>query len=167
MADNKTYTAFYKPVPLGAWFYIQVFLLTAFLIGIIYGIVMVVSGEGERRDWISVFHIIIFASAADRLIRQYRKSEVNHCFIAIDEDGISWRAPVESYKTTPKNIIVWADIKKITFKEEGITIRYMSTYFTDTIPFATISVQDKEQLLGVLREQLKDRSIASEDRLAA
>jgi len=167
MADNKTYTAFYKPVPLGAWFYIQVFLLTAFLIGIIYGIVMVISGEGERRDWISVFHLIIFISVASRLIGQYRKSKINHCFITVDEEGISWLLPVESYKAKEKEIIAWTDIKKVIIGENGITIKYMSTYFTDTVPYATISAENKEQLLAALREQLSSRSIASEDRLAA
>ncbi len=109
MADNKIYTAFYKPVPLGAWFYIQVFLLTAFLLGIIYGIVMVVSGEGERRDWISVFHLIIFISAASRLIGQYRKSKVNHCFITVNEEGVSWQLPDGSNYVKEKEIIVWGE----------------------------------------------------------
>lgn len=166
MPDGKIYTAYYKPVPLGAWFYIQIFLLTAFLLGIIYGIGMVVSGEGERRDWISVFHLIIFISVASRLIGQYRKSKVNHCFITVDEEGISWLLPVESYKAKEKEIIAWGDIKKVVIGENGITIKYMSTYFTDTIPYATISAEDKEQLLTALRVQLNQRSIVSEDRLA-
>lgn len=72
-----------------------------------------------------------------------------------------------NYKVREKEIIGWQNIKKVVISENGITIKYMSTYFTDTVPFATINSQDKELLLAALREQLSSRSIVSEDRLAA
>lgn len=167
MPDAKTYTAYYKRVPLGVWFYIEVFLILGMLAGIVYGVIMLLSGNGERRDWISLIHIILLISISDRVIKRYRKSKINHCFITVDEEGISWRLPVESYKAKEKEIIAWVDIKKVVIGENGITIKYMSTYFTDTIPYATINAEDKEQLLIALRIQLSERSIASEDRLAA
>lgn len=168
MPDNKKgYIVFYKPVQLNAWFYIQVFLLLIVLTAAVYGVVMIVSGEGESRDWFSIFQIIIFISVSDRLIKQYKKSKVNFCFIAVDEEGVSWRLPREGTQAVEKNIIVWKDIKKVIFKSDSITIKYMSTYFTDTIPFDTINPDDKEQLLSVLRAQLSNRSIVSEDRLVA
>lgn len=168
MPDKNEYTAYYPPVRLGAWFYIQVFLLLMLFLGILYGAVMVISGKGERRDWISIVHTIIFISISNRLIQQYKKRKINHCFIKIDAAGISWRLPVdESYQSKENNIIVWSDIRKVILKEDGITIRYMSTYFTDTIPFASISEADKEQLLAVLRLYIKEKSIVAEERVAA
>ena len=167
MPEEKTYTAYYKPVPLKAWFYIQVILLFLLLLGIVYGLVMVFNGEGEKRDWFSIFHFIILISVTDRLIKQYRSSKINHCFVSVNEEGIAWRLPEGNYKVRPKEIIVWSDIKKIKIDQNGITIKYMSTYFTDTIPFATIALHEREQLLAVLREHINSRAIVSEDRLAA
>lgn len=167
MPDGKTYTAYYKRVPLGVWFYIEVFLILGMLAGIVYGIIMVLSGKGERRDWISLIHIILLISISNRVIKRYRKSKINYCFITVDEEGISWLLPAESYKASEKEVIAWQDIKKVIISEHGITIKYMSTYFTDTVPYATISEQDKEKLLAALREQLNSRSIVSEERLAA
>lgn len=167
MPDAKTYTAYYKRVPLSVWFYVEVVLLFVMLTGIAYNFVMIFSGKGESRDWFSFIHVFLLISISTRLIKRYRKSKINHCFVTIDEAGISWLLPVESYKAKEKQMIAWPDIKKIILGEEGITIRYMSTYFTDTIPFATISKEDKQLLLSALRTQLKEKSIVFEDPMIA
>ncbi|TDO28967.1 hypothetical protein [Sediminibacterium goheungense] len=167
MPDAKTYTAYYKRVPLSGWFYVEVFLLFVMLIGIAYNFVMIFSGNGERRDWFSFVHIFLLISVSIRVVKRYRKSKINHCFVTVDDAGISWLLPVESYKAKEKQIIAWMDIKKVIIGEEGITIRYTSTYFTDSIPFATISTEDKQQLFSALRTQLKERVIVFEDRMIA
>ena len=91
--------------------------------------------------------------------KQYRNSKTDQCYIEIDEDGISWRLPEASYKVKEKEVIAWQDMKKVIVSENGITIRYMSTYFTDTIPFAKICEEDRDALLAFLRKQLLERSI--------
>ncbi len=167
MPDVKAYTAYYKRVPLSIWFYVEVVLLFVMIIGIVYNFTMILSGNAERRDWFSFVHVFLLVSVSTRVIKRYKKSKINHCFVTVDETGIGWLLPVESYKAKEKQMIVWPDIKKLIIDDDGVTIRYLSTYFTDTIPLATISTEDKHLLLSALRMQLKERSIVFEDRMMA
>jgi hypothetical protein len=169
MSERKTYTAHYQKIPLNFWFYfwlgISILAVTLIVIRVMW--LLSPSNDGSE-GWVGpVVHLFITYSVIERCYKLYRNSKINYCFITVDDGGISWRLPVESYKAKEKEIIVWQDIKKVIISENGITIKYMSTYFTDTIPFDTINAQDKNQLLTVLRNQLIERSIASEDRLAA
>ena len=48
--------------------------------------------------------------------------------------------------------------------DKKITIKYMSTYFSDNIPFETITEGDKALLIEALNEQIQHRSIPYENR---
>jgi len=169
MPERNTYTAYYQKIPLNFWFYFWLGMSAIAVVLVIIRVMSLLSGENNNSEgWVGpAVNSFIAYSVIERCYKQYRNSKINNCFITIDEEGIKWRLPEANYKVREKEIIVWQDIKKVIINENGITIKYMSTYFTDTIPYATISAEDKGQLLTALRVQLNDRSIVSEDRLAA
>lgn len=168
MPEHKTYTAYYQKIPLNFWFYFWIVLFTIAVVVDIAQLIWPPENRSVLMQWLTPFaHAMIFYSVIERCYKQYQNSKANHCFISVNETGISWRLPEASYKVKEKEIIVWQDIKKVILDEHLIIIKYMSTYFTDSIPLTRINEQDKEQLFTVLREQLSSRSIVSEDRLAA
>ena len=85
----------------------------------------------------------------------------------VDEEGIRWNLHHGNYDVKESEIIVWSDIKKVVIDDKKITIKYMSTYFSDNIPFETITEEDKALLIEALNDQIQHRSIPYENRMAA
>jgi|GEM_PF-2428765 len=168
MPDKKSYTAYYKAVPLGFWFYFWVVILIVFIVLNLIRLIWPYSDISDWKDWISpVVNMVLFYSIAERTYKQYKNSKVNHCYITVDDMGIKWRLQKPSHKVKEEEIIVWEDVKRIKISKEGITIKYMSTYFSDTIPLEEIAEEDRRLLLEALIEQAQQRAIPSDDLLAA
>ncbi len=168
MHKPKSCTAYYEPVPLGGWFYVWLVLL---LLVIIYNIVRLIWPRDGESNWevflTPIAHGFIFYSTAERLYKQYQNSKIQHCFVTVNDDGISWRLHQGNYKVKEAEIIVWADVKKIVIDQNKITVKYMSTYFSDDIPLEKISKENRVLLIEVLHNQMQDRSIPFENRLLA
>lgn len=168
MREHRSYTAYYKPVPLGFWFYFWCVLL---IVVIVFNVIRLIWPPTYVADWENfltpIAHLFVFYSTAERIYKQYKNSKIKNCFITIDEDGIKWRLHRPSYQVKEVEVILWSDVKKIIINSNGITIKYMSTYFSDTIPLEKITEEDKAFLIEALNEQTQYRSIPSENRMAA
>ena len=168
MPEPKSYTAYYKPVPLGFWFYFWVFVLVLVTIFITMRLIWPTSNNNSWENWFnSIAHIFIFYSIAERTYKQYKNSKIKNCFIKVDGEGVSWRLPKADAGVKENQIVVWSDIKKIVIEEQNITVKYMSTYFSDSIAFETITEEDKALLIEALNDQIQHRSIPCENRMAA
>ena len=169
MPESKSYTAYYKPVPLGFWFYIGIIIIPLLTVFNIFRMASPFDGDdGFFRQWIlPVVHLILYYTIIERLYKQYKNSKINNCFIKVDEEGISWRLPKPGTNVREREVIVWNDIKKIVIDKDKITVKYMSTYFSDNIPFETITEEDKNLLIEALNDQILHRSIPYENRMAA
>jgi hypothetical protein len=168
MPEPKSYTAYYKPVPLGFWFYFWAVLLIVVIILNLVRLIWPFSDISDWKDWVSpAANLLIFYSIGERTYKQYKNSKVNHCYITVDDIGIKWRLRKPSHKVKEEEIIVWEDVKRIKIGKEGITIKYMSTYFSDTIPLEDIAEEDRRLLLEALTDQAQQRAIPSEDLMAA
>jgi hypothetical protein len=168
MPENKSYTAFYTPVSLGFWFYFWTVLLIVVIILNLIRLIWPFSDISDWKDWISpAANLLIFSSIAERTYKQYKNSKVNNCYITVDHIGIKWRLRKASHKVKEEEVIVWEDVKRIKISKEGITIKYMSTYFSDTIPLEDIAEEDRRLLFEALIYQAQNRSIPSDDLLAA
>jgi len=171
MHEPKSYTAYYKPVPLNFWFYFWLVLLILMLLGVTYNLIRLIWPSSFGSSWenwfTSTVHGFIFYSAAERMYKQYKNSRVNNCFIKVDSEGISWRLPKVNYDVKESEMIVWGDVKKIVIDEKKITVKYMSTYFSDNIPFDTITEENRALLIEALNDQIQHRSIPYENQIAA
>lgn len=168
MPEPKSSTAYYKPVPLSFWFYFWVFILVLVTIFIIMRLIWPTSNKSTSEYWFtSIFHFFIFYSIAERTYKQYKNSKIKNCFIKVDGEGVSWRLPKVDAGVKESEIVIWSDIRKIIIDEQKITVKYMSTYFSDSIPFQTITEEDKALLIEALNDQIQHRSIPFENRMAA
>ncbi len=168
MHKPKSHTAYYRPVPLGFWFYVWIIVVPLLAGFNVFRMVSPFEGDNFFRQWISPsVHMIIFYGFFERLYKQYKNSKIKNCYIKIDEEGISWRLPRPGIDVKEREVIVWDDIKKIVVDEKKIIIKYMSTYFSDNIPFETITDEDKALLIEALNDQIQHRSIPFENRMAA
>ena len=85
----------------------------------------------------------------------------------VDDEGIRWNLHHGNYNVKESEIVVWSDIKKVVIDDKMITIKYMSTYFSDNIPFEKLSEDDKRLLIDALNDHIQYRSIPYENRMAA
>lgn len=168
MPEPKSYTAYYRPIPLGFWFYFWIVLL---VIVIVYNIIRFLWPPSFMSDWENfltpIAHGFVFYSTAEHLYKQYKNSKIKNCFVKVDEEGIRWNLHQGNYDVKESEIIVWSDIKKVVIDDKKITIKYMSTYFSDNIPFETITEKDKALLIEALSDQIQHHSIPYENRMAA
>ncbi|BFG71396.1 hypothetical protein KACHI17_22770 [Sediminibacterium sp. KACHI17] len=169
MPEPKSYTAYYKPVPLGFWFYFWIIIVPIAAGLNVFRMVFPFEGDEDFFSrWVfTSAQLIILYGFLERLYQQYKNSKINNCFIKVDDEGISWRLPKPAMGAKEREIIVWSDIKKIVVDEKKVTVKYMSTYFSDTIPFETIIEEDKALLIEALNDQIQFRSIPYENRMAA
>lgn len=166
MHEPKSYTAYYKPIPLRFWFYFWCVIISL-LIGLNIFLLATPSDEDPHfwKEWlVPAAHFMIYYTTIERLYKQYKNSKIKNCFIKVNSEGISWRLPKVNYDVKESEIIVWSDIKKIVIDEKKITIKYMSTYFSDNVPFDTITEEDKALLIEALNDQIQHRSIPYENR---
>jgi hypothetical protein len=168
MPEPKSYTAYYKPVPLNFWFYFLVVIVLLLIVYNIFRMVVPLDSDDFLSQWfVPSTQIILFFSLLERSYKKYKNSKVNHCFIQVDSDGIKWRVYEASYHVRESEIIIWSDVKKIVIDDQKITIKYMSTYFSDSIPFEKLTEEDKKLLIEALNDQIQHRSIPYENRMAA
>lgn len=143
-------------------------MLVLVTIFIIIRLIWPTSNNSTWENWFNtIAHIFIFYSIAERTYKQYKNSKIKNCFIKVDGEGVSWRLPKVDARVKENEIVVWSDIKKIIIEEQNITVKYMSTYFSDNIPFETIIEEDKSLLIEALNDQIQHRSIPCENRMAA
>ncbi|MBW0177317.1 hypothetical protein [Sediminibacterium sp.] len=120
------------------------------------------------RNWLTpVAHLFIFYSTGERIYKQYKNSKLKNCFVTVDESGIKWNLNQGNYNVKEREMIVWDDIKKIVIEKDKFTVKYMSTYFSDSIPLVKMKEEDRKLLLEALVDQIQHRSISSENRMAA
>lgn len=168
MHKLKSHTAYYKPIPLNFWFYFWLVLLITLIIGNIVRLILPPSHNSNWENFITpIAYSFLFYSTGERLYKQYRNSKMKNCFVKVDDEGIRWNLYHGNYDVKESEIIVWSDIKKVVIDDTKITIKYMSTYFSDNIPLEKLSEDDKILLIEALNDQIQHRSIPYENRMAA
>ncbi|MBL0883915.1 MAG: hypothetical protein IBJ16_11315 [Chitinophagaceae bacterium] len=160
MPEPKSYTAYYKPVPLNFWFYFGVIIFLLLIGYNVFRMVVPFDSDDFLDQWfVPSAHVILFYSLLERSYKKYKNSKVHNCFIQVDSEGIKWRIYEASYHVRESEIIVWSDVRKIVVDDKKITIKYMSTYFSDNIPFEKLAEEDKNLLIEALNDQIQYRSI--------
>ena len=168
MPEPKSYTAFYKPVPLNFWFYFGVIIFLLLIGYNVFRMAVPFDSDDFLDQWfVPSAHVILFYSLLERSYKKYKNSKVNNCFIQVDSEGIKWRVYEASYHVRESEIIIWSDVRKIVVDDKKITIKYMSTYFSDSIPFEKLAEEDKNLLIEALNDQIQHRFIPYENRMAA
>jgi hypothetical protein len=168
MYKPKSHTAYYKPIPLNFWFYFWLVLLIVLIIGNIIRLIWPSSNINNWENYITpIAYSFLFFSTGERLYKQYRNSKIKNCFVKVDDEGIRWNLHHGNYNVKESEIVVWSDIKKVVIDDKMITIKYMSTYFSDNIPFEKLSEDDKRLLIDALNDHIQYRSIPYENRMAA
>lgn len=168
MPEPTSYTAYYKPVPLGFGFY---FLLVFLAAAIVFNVINLVWPFSDEASWRNMFtpyaHFVIFYITAERMYKQYKNSKIKNCFVRVDDSGITWNLDSGNYNVKEREVIAWKDVKKIVVDKDKITVKYMTTYFSDSIPFEKMAVEDRQLLVAALADQIAHRSIPFENREAA
>lgn len=168
MPEPKSYTAYYKPIPLNFWFYFWVVLLLLLTGFDIFRMIVPFDSDDFLDQWfVPSAHLILFYSLFERSYKKYKNSKIKNCFIKVDAEGISWCLYQGNYNVKEREIIIWSDVKKIVIDKDKITVKYMSTYFSDNIPFEKLLEEDKVLLIEALNDQIQYRSIPYENRMAA
>lgn len=168
MPETKSYTAYYKPLPLGFWFYFWLVLLIMVIVFNIIRLIWPSSDSSDWKNWLGpTAHLFIFYSTGERLYKQYKNSKIKNCFVAVDASGINWNLNQGNYHVKEREMISWEDVKKIIIEKDKFTVKYMSTYFSDTIPIAKLTEEDQQLLREALADQIQYRSITCENRAAA